>query len=398
MSAIAGLISFDDHAPPEQHLRMMTAAMAYRGPDGINHWIKGNVALGHCLLQTTPESLEECQPLGDEDGSLTLVLDGRIDNRKSLRRELIAKGKLLRDASDAELVLRAYECWSSDCVTRLDGDFAFVIWDARQHQAFLARDRMGKKPLYYWRAGNTLAFATDFKALLSLPGSPREVNEAMVAEHLAVDVRSLDETLIRGIMRLPPACFQRVDRAGHKTSRYWDVDCAAEIRYKDESEYAEHFLDLLRNTVRSQMRSVSPVGIYLSGGVDSSTIAAIAADMAPGNQKPEAFSVVYPGEDYDEKPYIDSVLSMHKLRGHFVEPQARPFSDFGKDIARHLDLTDGPNGADTRQLLQIAKARNIRVMLDGYGGDEWFGRGGHYYNYLMKKRDFRRIYAHAKEQ
>ncbi|MDH5352769.1 MAG: asparagine synthetase B, partial [Betaproteobacteria bacterium] len=168
MSGIAGIIRFDG-APVEPGLvEKMTSAMDYRGPDGINHWVRGSVALGQCMLRTTPESLEETQPLANEDESLVLVMDGRVDNWEELRRELLARGAVLRTRSDAELVLRAYEAWGRECLAHVDGDFALVIWDARRREAFCARDRLGHKPLHYHWDGKAFAFASELHPLLGL--------------------------------------------------------------------------------------------------------------------------------------------------------------------------------------------------------------------------------------
>lgn len=169
MSGIAGIVRFDG-APVEPGLiESMTAAIAHRGPDGIAHWTRGPVALGHCMLRTTPESLEETQPLANEDGSLVLVMDGRVDNWEELRAELLRRGAVLRTRADAELVLRAYEAWGRDCVAHLDGDFALAIWDARHRRLFCARDRLGHKPFHYHWDGATLAFASELHPILALP-------------------------------------------------------------------------------------------------------------------------------------------------------------------------------------------------------------------------------------
>src|SRR5512143_363122 len=157
MSGIAGIIRFDG-APVEPGLvEKMTSAMSHRGPDGIRHWVRGSVALGQCMLRTTPESLEEEQPLANEDESLVLVMDGRVDNWEELRAELLKRGAVLRTRADAELVLRAYETWGRDCLAHIDGDFALVIWDARNRTALCARDRMGNKPFHYHWNGRTFA-------------------------------------------------------------------------------------------------------------------------------------------------------------------------------------------------------------------------------------------------
>jgi len=149
MSGIAGVIRFDGGPVEPGLVEKMTTAIAHRGPDGIRHWIRGSVALGQCMLRTTPESLEEDQPLTNEDESLVLVMDGRVDNWEELRKELSGRDTSLRDRSDAELVLRAYEAWGQECLAHIDGDFALVIWDARRQIAFCARDRMGNKPFHY---------------------------------------------------------------------------------------------------------------------------------------------------------------------------------------------------------------------------------------------------------
>ena len=160
MSVIAGVIRFDGGPIEPRLIEKVTSAMHYRGPDGINHWVRGSVALGQCMLRTTPESVEETQPLANEDESLVLIMDGRVDNWEELRRELLGRGAKLRTRADAELALRAYETWGRDCLTHIDGDFALAIWDARRREAFCARDRVGVKPFYYQWNGRRLVFAS----------------------------------------------------------------------------------------------------------------------------------------------------------------------------------------------------------------------------------------------
>jgi len=218
MSGIAGIIRFDG-APVEPGLvEKMTAAMPYRGPDGINHWVKGSVALGQCMLRTTPESLEETQPLANEDESIVLVMDGRVDNWEELRRELLGRGALLRTRSDAELVLKAYETWGRECLPHIDGDFALVIWDARRQEAFCARDRVGNKPFNYSWDGKTFIFASELHAILGLPGFREVFNEGMLAEYLANEWYSRDETFWNGVMRLVAAHRMVIGAGGVHTS------------------------------------------------------------------------------------------------------------------------------------------------------------------------------------
>ena len=212
MSGIAGIVHFDGRPVEPGQIEAMTAAMDYRGPDGINHWVHGHVALGQCMLRTTPESLEETQPLANEDGSLVLVMDGRLDNWEELRADLRKRSVALRDRSDTELVLRAYEIWGEGCLDHLDGDFALAIWDRIRQRLFCARDRMGHKPFYYRRENHRFTFASDPAALLAGSRLPA-LNTGMLAEFLADEFHSLDETLWTGVHRLPPAHALEIGRA-----------------------------------------------------------------------------------------------------------------------------------------------------------------------------------------
>lgn len=221
MSGIAGIIHFDGRPVEPGQVEAMTAAMHYRGPDGINHWRRGHVALGQCMLRTTPESLEETQPLTNEDQSLVLVMDGRVDNWEELRRELLGKGAVLRTRADAELVLRAYEVWGRDCLSHIEGDFALVIWDARKQEAFCARDRVGNKPFHYHWSGDTLVFSSEVHPILDLPWVARQFNKGLMAECLGAEWLSREETFWQGVLRLIQAFRMTVSSSGPRLDEYW---------------------------------------------------------------------------------------------------------------------------------------------------------------------------------
>ena len=223
MSGIAGIIHFDGKPVERGNIVKMTDAMAYRGPDGIHHWVRGSVGLGQCMLCTTPESLEETQPLANEDESLLLVMDGWLSNWEDLRAELLAKGARLRTRADAELVLRAYEAWDKECLGHLDGDFAFVIWDARRREAFCARDRFGNKPFNDHWDGGSLVFASELHPVLASPGIPEKPNEGMIAEFLADEFYSRDETFWVGVTRLRPASGMAVKASKRSNPRILDA-------------------------------------------------------------------------------------------------------------------------------------------------------------------------------
>ena len=289
MSGIAGIIHFDGRPVEPGQVEAMTAAMHYRGPDGIHHWRKGNVALGQCMLRTTPESLEETQPLTNEDESLVLVMDGRVDNWEELRRELLGKGAVLRTRADAELVLRAYEVWGRDCLPHIDGDFALVIWDARRQEAFCARDRVGNKPFNYHWNGKTLAFASEVRPVLELPWVAEIPDEGKLAELLADRWLSREETLWKDILRLDAAHTLRVDSSGAKVHNYWKPDLFEVLPYRTDQEYVDHYLELLVDTVRRLSRSHRPIAYEVSGGLDSSAVLCIANHLQRAGRLPAAW-------------------------------------------------------------------------------------------------------------
>ncbi len=351
--------------------------MHYRGPDGIDHWRRGNVALGQCMLRTTPESLEETQPLTNEDESLVLVMDGRVDNWEELRRELLGKGAVLRTRADAELVLRAYEVWGRDCLPHIDGDFALVIWDARRQEAFCARDRMGNKPFTWHWTGKTLYFASEQQAILRQPEVPQVLNEDVVAEYLAAQWFSNSETLWQGILRLDAAHTMVVTPSGPTLSRYWAPDLQASLSFRSDQECAEHYRALLFDVVRRLSRSIHPIACEVSGGLDSSAIFAVAETLRRQGQLPapalEGYTLNFSGDpDADEIDYCRSVGAHLGQPIHEITPSHVPLSWYQDVALQYQDFPDFPNGgAMGLPIAERARADGSRVLLNGLGGDQW---------------------------
>jgi asparagine synthase (glutamine-hydrolysing) len=391
MSGIAGIIHFDGATVEPGLVETMTAAMAHRGPDGIRHWIKGSVGLGQCMLCTTPESLEEQQPLANEDETLVLVMDGRLDNWQELRSELLGKGAKLRNRSDAELVLRAYETWGSDCLARLDGDFALVIWDVRRQTAFCARDRMGGKPLNYHWNGRTLAFASEVHALLALPWVPQELNEGIVAEYLANEWYSRDETFWTGVLRLVAAHQMVVTADGRQTTQYWQPELHSTGAAQGDEEYVEEYRDLLTDIVRRMSRSHRPIACEVSGGLDSSAVLAVAERLrrgtrllAPGIQ---AYTLDFRGEgEADELEYVRAVREYLRLDVRAVAPTSRTVSWYQEQALRSREFPGYPNGEMSSGLRECAGDQGCRVLLSGGGGDQWLSGSRSYYAEALASR------------
>lgn len=383
MSGIAGLIRFDGGPIEPGLIETMTESMAHRGPDGIDTWSRGPVALGQCMLRTTPESLEETQPLANEDESVVLVMDGRVDNWEELRAELLAQGARLRTRADAELVLRAYERWGQDCVHHMDGDFALVIWDERRREAFCARDRMGHKPFHYHWDGKRLAIASELHAILALPWVDEEINEGMVAEHISDDLFSLDETLWRGVFRLPPAHRMLINENRKTLGIYWTPDLVSELRYKREKDYVEHHQEILESEVAKQSRAMHPLACEVSGGLDSSSLFAVAERlrhqgllMAPDL---EAYTFRIEGDPLASDLAYARAVGAHLGRTlHELLPARRSLEWYREWARRYKDLPPAPNGATHLAIYEAARVHGSRAVMGGLGGDQWLS-GDHTY-------------------
>lgn len=384
MSGIACIIHFDGRPVEPGEMERMTASMAHRGPDGIRHWVKGNVALGHCQMCTTPESLKETQPWANEDESLVLVMDGRVDNWEELRAELLGRGVRLRNQSDAELVLRAYEEWGEDCLQHIDGDYGLLIWDARRRRTFCARDRMAVKPLQYHWNGRSLVVASELHAMFELPWVPRRINDGMMAEYIADEWHSRTETLWEEILRLEPAHWMFAAGEDPKPRRYWAPETMPELVYKRDEEYIEHYRALLFDMVRRTSRSHAPLAYEVSGGLDSSALFAVANELrkqgrlcAPGF---EGYTLDFEGQgDADEMEYARAVAKHVGVAVHEVAPSYPDYEWFKAWAEKYAEVPPYPNGIMSLGLHELARSRGARVLFTGVGGDEWLGGSFEYY-------------------
>lgn len=382
MSGIACNYNLDGRPADPAMIRRMSAASAHRGPDGIKHWNEGPVALASLMFWTTPEAVRESQPLCDETGTLHLIMDGRVDNREELQAALDSKGAVLRRDTDAELVLRAYQCWGEECPQRILGDFAFVIWDKPSSSLFCARDILGIRPFYYFQDASTFVCASELHQLFECPKVPKQPNEGMIGEYLAASITNREETLYRGIKRLPPAHCMRVQQGRFRRWQYWNVDPGKEIRYKRDEDYADHFRELFEEAVRCRLRSHGRIGADLSGGLDSSSVVSMVQHLSrEGKRQPngfETFSMVFPGKACDERQYIDAVVGKWNLRANYFEPSERETSSCLEQVTRYQDIPDYPNGLMSYPLKALAREKGFRVVLSGDGGDQWLD-GRQYY-------------------
>jgi asparagine synthase (glutamine-hydrolysing) len=382
VSGIVGVLNRDGRPATTTVLERMLAAAPHRGPDGSSIVASGPVAMGHQRLTTTPEAAGESQPISDQDGRL-LAFDGRIDDCDGVPA-----------GPDASRVLRASRFWGEDCAAHLVGDFAFALWGPSTHSLFCARDPMGVRPFYYAEVGSLFLWGSDLRQVLAHSAVDAAIDEGFAAELLAGRPRSLDATLYHNVRRLPPGHALVASPSGVRVYRYWALDLAREIRCSDDQEYADRFRALFEEAVACRLRSDRPVAVYLSGGLDSSSVAVVAADLARRGRAPAvtAASMVFSGRrGTDESDYIADVVRAAGIPSIRVE--APPF-DVGScraPAARRRDLPDPPPDCAAIRLQSELAAAGIRVTLSGLGGDH--GLTGSFYHYadLLRRRRLRNV-------
>src|SRR5215469_5171120 len=292
MCGIAGVVKFDRYAQVDAAvLRNMCQTMFHRGPDDEGIHVEGPVGIGMRRLSIVDLATGN-QPISNEDGTIWIVFNGEIYNHAQLREELIARGHRYRTHSDTETVIHAYEEYGRDCVNRLRGMFAFAIWDQTKHALFAARDRLGIKPFYYFWDGTSFLFGSEIKAILAYPRVSAEFNRGTLAEYLAFGYITGESTMFRGIRKLMPGHVLEVSETGDvEVRRYWDLPIHSDLEERPRKYYVETYRQMLESAVESHLMSDVPLGTFLSGGLDSSAVAAMAAKI--GGERIKTFAVGY---------------------------------------------------------------------------------------------------------
>jgi asparagine synthase (glutamine-hydrolysing) len=376
MSGIAVLYQWDGAPADRSTVERMIAVIPYRSVDGFGVWGKGPVAIGHAKLQTTPEASAETSPFVDETAGLVLAMDGRVDNRDELTAELNSHGNRVRTGTDAEIVLRAWQCWGAKAPARVIGDFAFALWDASKRTLFCARDPLGVKSFYFHQGPGFFLCASELHQLFQDPRVARRPNEPAIAEMLVRIPVDRQETLFEGIRRLEPAHYLSVSARGVECYRYYDPDPSREIVYRSDDEYSEHFFSLFKEAVRCRLRSSKGVESDLSGGLDSSSIVCLTEQLRHDREVQlssfETFSVPFGPGPAAETEYVEEVLRKYPHRHTYLPPGMAPLSQLIAQVAHYLDVPDFPNCGCTDYTPILGNRNDLRVRLSGLGGDEWF--------------------------
>ncbi len=392
MCGIAGVIQFGESARAEvATVRRMCAAMVHRGPDDEGTLADGRVAIGMRRLSIIDVAGGH-QPISNETGTIWIVFNGEIYNHAELRKQLEARGHRYRTHSDTETIVHLYEEYGHDCVQHLRGMFAFAIWDREKETLFIARDRLGIKPLYYRLTSASLFFGSEIKVILANDGVRPEFHSAALPEYLAFGYLSGDETFYKGVHKLMPGHWMEADAKGAvNIQQYWDLDVSTTHSSRNEAYYVDAYREMLEQAVGSHLMSDVPLGVFLSGGVDSSAVAAL---MTKIRQSPiETFSVGYTEQRYSELPYARIVAKHLNSAHHEVMVSEADFFDTLPQLIWHEDEpVVWPSSVSLYFVARLARER-VTVVLTGEGSDETLG-GYSRYAFTLKNQAFDQIYRH----
>ncbi len=378
MCGIAGKILTKPGRPPsEDEMRRMLAMIRHRGPDQFGILLDDVAALGNARLSIIDLAGGQ-QPIANEDDSLWIVFNGEIFNYVELRAELVTRGHRFRTHSDTEVILHLYEEKGPDCLKDLNGQFAIAIWDRRNRELFLGRDRLGVRPVFYTNTGNSLLFASEIKSLLALSEVRREIDPMVVDQVFSYWCPISPRTAFRDVFELPPAHYLLVRGGELKISRYWQLEFPSQHSNtelpptRSSEDIAGEFRDLLIDAVKIRLRSDVPVGAYLSGGLDSSTIAAIIRRFAANRL--DTFSIAFTDQEFDESEHQ---LRMARFLGTDHHVVKATHADIGRQFPDVIWHTEVPimrtSPAPMFLLSRLVKDNNFKVVLTGEGADEFLG-------------------------
>jgi asparagine synthase (glutamine-hydrolysing) len=367
MSGIVGIVRFDGAPVLAEDLEPMVRAIAYRGTGGLRTWFGDSAAFAE--LRHEPRHM----PLVATDTARGVVADARIDNAAELSAEL-GVPFASQAADSAELIGRAYERWGSACAEHLSGAFAFSVWDARERRLFCARDQLGTKPFVYaFVPPGTLVFGSDIAAVLAAPGVTVRLDERRLGDYLLDIMDDLESSFFAGVRRLPPAHVLVANDAGVTTRRYWAPDPVHELRLGSDREYADAFRATFERAVERSARGADRVGVMLSGGMDSSAIACVAAGVlrASGREPLDAFTAIYGDDpDGDERGYAQAVIDHAGLRPHFVRADRVGRLEHHDALIQLLgEPFENPGLSVGWAMQETVRNAGVRVVLDGTMGD-----------------------------
>lgn len=369
MCGFAGQFNIsNDTAVDQSALKAMATALVHRGPDDAGEYFDGPVGLVFRRLSIIDLTAAGHQPMFSHDKRYVVVFNGEIYNFQEIRKTLEQQGHQFVSRSDTEVILASYATYGVDCVSHFRGQFALAIWDTRERALFMARDRLGMKPLFYYFDGAHIIFASELQALLKHPGVPRKIRYQAIDQYLALQYIPAPQTIYEGITKLEPAHYALIDERGMTTKRYWDL----EYRTKHTlsiPEWSERIITTLRESVRLRMISDVPLGAFLSGGIDSSAIVALMSQLS--NKPINTFSIGFNNQQYNELPRARLTAERYGTNHHeiVVEPNAM---EVLPELVRHYGEPFADSSALPSYYVSRETRKHVTVALNGDGGDENF--------------------------
>jgi asparagine synthase (glutamine-hydrolysing) len=375
MCGIAGILEASGPVDRDA-LRRMTNSLRHRGPDDESYYFseahEGHISVGFGFRRLSIIDLSGGrQPMSNEDGTLWLVCNGEIYNYQGLRQGLEQRGHHFRTNCDIEVLLHLYEETGPECVNQANGMFAVAIWDTRRQTLFLARDRLGKKPLYYRETPTQFLFGSEVKALLQHPACPRELDQRSLSKYLAYEYVPSPHCIFKGIHKLPAGHTLTWQGGQSRLRQYWDLKFSDGPDRRSEDEIAEELRERLKEAVRLRLISDVPLGVFLSGGIDSSTLVALMAELRPAAQI-KTFAIGFEESSFDESRYARRVAEFYGTEHHEEILQGRALLDMLPEVAGFLDEPFADASVIPTHLLSRFTRRHVTVALGGDGGDELF--------------------------
>ena len=385
MCGICGKLNFErNHRVSPELIRGMLDTIRHRGPDDEGTYFGSQVGLGHRRLSIIDLNTGH-QPLSNEDGSVWIVFNGEIYNYQELRVFLLGKGHTFKTKTDTEVIIHLYEELGPQCVEKLRGMFAFAIWDENTKTLFLARDRVGIKPVYYWHDGRSLVFASEIKAILADPAVEAVIAPEVIDRFLTFLYLPGQETLFKNVLKLPPGSYL-IARDGHQEVRqYWDLHFSKPSERLSQSEAERKLLDLLAETVELHMIADVPVGVLLSGGVDSTAVLSFAVERTDKEVSTYTVGFADPGVP-DERHYAKLAADTFGTKHHEMTIDAASFADFMPKYVWHMEEPVCEPPAIAMYYVSKMARKYVTVLLSGEGGDEAFAGYSNYRNLLWMER------------
>ena len=384
MCGLSGILNLQKQNVDPAIIRRMSDCMAHRGPDADGFYVKDEIALGHRRLSIIDLSEVANQPMVDHSGRFILIFNGEIYNFQEVKKQITDYP--FQTKSDSEVILASYQKWGADCVQKLAGMYVFVIWDTVSRELFIARDRMGVKPLYYYCDNNHFIFASEVRAILKSGLVPARLNQAAVDDFLELQSVSFPHAIIENVKQLEAGSFLRISTGKPQITKYWDLTQKKNgFEFTDRGQVQQQLRSLLRQSVERRLISDVPLGAFLSGGIDSSAVVALMAEASSGPVN--TFNIGFEEKEFDESKYAEIVAKKFNTRHNSVRLHPTIFLDELNNALNGMDTPSG-DGINTYVVSKQIRQSGLTVALSGVGGDELFA-GYPFFSkyYKLKQRE-----------